>query len=336
MKHRIQFLRRRREFITLLGGAAAAWPLAVRAQQPAIFRLGYLDAGVRSDTTVQNLRRQFLIGLRDLGYVEGRNFKMEDRNADGDLARLPALAAELARLPVDVLVAGGEAAIRAAMQATAKIPIVMTNTGDPVISGIVSSLARPGGNVTGMSALASDMASKRMELLKEVVPRASRVAVLWNPTLPAKVAELKDTEAAAKTLGVGLRSVEARTPADLDAAFASILRERPDAVITFAESMTISRRDKIGNFALVNRLPMITELREFTVQGGLASYGISRPDQWRHAASYVDKIVRGAKPADLPVEQPTRFELVINLKSATALGLEVPPTLLARADEVIE
>jgi ABC-type uncharacterized transport system substrate-binding protein len=327
---------KRREFITLIGGAAAAWPLAARAQQPKIFRLGYLEPGVRSDSTVQNLRRQFLLGLRDLGYIEDRNFKMEDRNADGDLARLPALAADLAHLPVDILVAGGEAAIRAAMQATNKIPIVMTISGDPVISGIVSSLARPGANVTGMSALASDMASKRVELLKEVVPRASRVAVLWNPSFPAKVAELKDTEAAAKALGLELRSVEVPIPAELDTAFASILRERPDALITFAESMTISRRDKIGNFALVNRLPMITELREFTVVGGLASYGISRPDLWRRAASYVDKIVRGAKPADLPVEQPTRFELIINLKTAKAISLNIAPTMLSRADEVIE
>jgi putative tryptophan/tyrosine transport system substrate-binding protein len=327
---------RRREFITLLGGVAAAWPLAARAQQAKIFRLGYLEPGVRSDPTVQNLRRQFLLGLRDLGYVEDRNFKIEDRNADGDLARLPALAADLARLPVDILVAGGEATIRAAMQATDKIPIVMTISGDPIISGIVSSLARPGGNVTGMSALASDMASKRVELLKEVVPRASRVAVLWNPSFPAKVAELKDTEAAAKALGLGLRSIEVPIPAELDAAFASILRERPDALITFAESMTISHRDKIGNFALANRLPMITELREFTVVGGLASYGISRPDLWRRAASYVDKIVRGASPADLPVEQPKRFELVINLKSAKAIGLDVAPIMLSRADEVIE
>jgi putative ABC transport system substrate-binding protein len=246
---------RRRDFITLLGGAAAAWPLAARAH-PKFFRLGYLEIGAQTDPTVQNLRRQFLLGLRDLGYIEDRQFSMDVRNAGGQLDRLPALAAELVRVPVDIIAAGGEAPIRAARQATDKIPIVMLIAGDPVGSGLVASLARPGGNITGMSALASDMAGKRLELLKEIIPRASRVAVLWNSSNPSKVAEWKDTQIAAQTIGLTLHSVEARASGDFDGAFASILRERPDAMITFTESLTLAFRQQIGSFALKNRLPM--------------------------------------------------------------------------------
>jgi putative ABC transport system substrate-binding protein len=326
---------KRREFITLFGGAAG-WPLAAHAQQPKMFRIGYLDAGERADPVQQNLRRQFLLGLRDLGYVEDRNFKMDDRNADGQLDRLPPQAVELVRAGVDIIVAGGEAPIRAARQATDRTPIVMAISADPVGSGLVASLARPGGNVTGMSALASDMASKRVELLKEIVPGASRVAVLWNPSNQSKVTEWRDTQAAAQTVGLTLHPVEARTPGELDGAFASILRDRPDGLITFTESLTLAFRDQIGMFALKNRLPMVAELREFAAAGGLATYGTSRPDLWRRSAFYVDKIVRGANPADLPVEQPTRFELVINLKVAKAIGVDVPAMLLGRADEVIE
>jgi putative ABC transport system substrate-binding protein len=261
---------------------------------------------------------------------------MDDRNADGQLDRLPPQAVELVRAGVDIIVAGGEAPIRAARQATDRIPIVMAISADPVGSGLVASLARPGGNVTGMSALASDMASKRVELLKEIVPDASRVAVLWNPSNQSKVTEWRDTQAAAQTVGLTLHPVEARTPGELDGAFASILRDRPDGLITFTESLTLAFRDQIGMFALKNRLPMVAELREFAAAGGLATYGTSRPDLWRRSAFYVDKIVRGANPADLPVEQPTRFELVINLKVAKAIGVDVPAMLLGRADEVIE
>jgi putative tryptophan/tyrosine transport system substrate-binding protein len=326
---------RRRNFIALLGGAAA-WPLATRAQQSKVFQLGYLEPGSPSDPAVANLRRQFLLGMRDLGYIEGRHFNMKDRNADGDLDRLPALAAELVHLPVDILVAGGEAPIRAARQVTDRIPIVMTIAADPVASGLVPSLAHPGGNVTGMSALASDMASKRVELLKEIIPSAARVVVLWNSDNQSKVVEWKDTEIAARAVGLILRSVEVHAPEELDRAFATIVPEKPDAVITFTESLTLAFRQQIGHFAITNRLPMIAELREFVVEGGLASYGTSRPDLWRRSASYVDKIMRGANPGDLPVEQPTRFEMVINLKTAKAIGLDVAPIMLARADEVIE
>jgi putative tryptophan/tyrosine transport system substrate-binding protein len=222
---------RRRHFITLLG-AAAAWPLGARAQQPKTVHIGYLEAGARSDPTGQNLRRQFLLGLRDLGYREERDFKMEDRHAGGQLDQLPVLAAELASLPVDVIIAGGDAPISAARKATDKIPIVMPIAADPIGSGFVASLVRPGGNITGLSALASDMASKRLELLKELVPRAVRVAVLWNSSSRSKLAEWKETQAAAGSVGLELHSIEARTPADLDGGFASIARARADAMIT--------------------------------------------------------------------------------------------------------
>src|SRR6266511_1198212 len=228
------------------------------------------------DLVAANLRRQFLLGLRDLGYVEGRHFKMEDRSADGRLDRLPALAIELARLPVDMFVVGGDAPIRAAMQASDKIPIVM------------------------------------------------------------KVAEWKDTQDAARTVGLALRSFEARWPEELDDALAAIRNNLPDALIAFADGFTIAHRRRIGSFALANRLPMISELREFAEAGGVATYGANRADLWRRSSSYVDKIVRGAIPGDLPVEQPTRFEMVINLNTAKAIGLEIAPTVLARADEVIE
>jgi len=326
----------RRQLLAVLGGAAAAWPLAARAQQPKIIRLGYLDPQRPSDPIAANLRRQFLLGLRDLGYVEGRHFKMEDRSADGQLDRLSNLATELARLPVDMFVVGGDAPIIAAMRASDTIPIAMTLAADPIRSGFIESLAHPGGNVTGMSALASDMAGKRLELLKEAVPRAQRVAVLWNSDNPSKVAEWGETQEAAGTVGLALRSVEARSRDELETALAAIGKNLPDAMLTFAEGLTISLRQRIGTFALANRLPMISELREFAEAGGIATYGVNRADLWRRTATYVDKITRGAKPADLPVEQPTRFELIINLNNAKAIGLDVPPTLLARADEAIE
>jgi ABC-type uncharacterized transport system substrate-binding protein len=326
---------RRREFIALLGGVAA-WPVCAQAQKQMPFRLGYLEAGAASDRTVQNLRRQFVLGLRDLGYVEGRHFKLEERYAAGQIDRLSAFAAELVALPVEMIAANGEGPISAAKRATDKLPIIMLIAADPIGSGFVANLARPGGNITGMSSLTSDVASKRVELLKDLLPRVSRVAVLWNPSNRSKVLEWEDTEAAAKILGLSLSSVEVRAPADIDTALASVRQEQPDALLTFTESLTIAFRERIGTFALANRLPMVSALREFTELGGLATYGVSRPDLWRRSASYVDKIVRGAKPDDLPVEQPTRFELVINLITAKALGLDVPPTLLARADEVIE
>jgi putative ABC transport system substrate-binding protein len=227
-------------------GGAAAWPVVALAQQGKMLRLGYLEPGKRTDPTVQNLRHQFLLGLRDLGYIENRDFKLEERYADGQLDQLPALAKELVQLPADIIAAGGEAAIRAAKQGTDQIPIVMLIAADPVISGFVATLARPGGNITGMSALASNMSGKRLELLKEIAPQTSRVAVLWNSGNLSKVEEWKDTQNAGKTLGLTLHSIEARAPADFDNAFATILRERPDAMIAFTESLMLAFRDQIS------------------------------------------------------------------------------------------
>lgn len=320
----------------LIGGAAAAWPLVVHAQQGKLVRLGYLDGGARADPTVQNLRRQFVLGMRDLGYNEGRDYILEERYAEGRMERFEALAKELVELPVDLILAGGEAAIRAAKRATYQIPIVMTLSADPIGSGLVANLAHPGGNLTGMSALASDLAGKRVELLKELLPNARRVAVLWNPSNQSKVTEWKDTQIAAQSVGLTLLPFDAQTPAELDRAFAAIKREKADALLAFTESFTLAFRQQIGEFALTNRVPMVAELREFAVAGGLASYGTSRLDLWRRSAAYVGKILRGANPGDLPIEQPTRFDLVINLKTARTLGLTVPPTMLTRADEVIE
>ena len=262
---------RRRDFITLLGGAVASWPFAGRAQQAKLVHLGYIEVGRPTDPVVANLRRQFLLGLRDVGYVEGRHFQLEQRSADGRLDRLPGLASELSRLPVDMLVVGGDASIRAAMQATDTIPIVMTLAPDPVGSGFVKSLARPGGNVTGMSALAPDLASKRVELLKEIVPRAVRVAVLWNSSSHAKVAEWKDTQEPARRVGLTLRSFEARSPEELDDALAAIGHDLPDALLTFTDGFMIALRQRIGSFALANRLPMISEVREFAEAGGVGT-----------------------------------------------------------------
>ena len=327
---------RRREFILLIGGVAAVWPLAVHAQTSKLVRLGYLEGGASTDPTGQNLRHQFVLGMRDLGYIEGRDYVLEERYAAGQMDKFAAYAQELVELPVDIIVAGGEAAIRAAKRATTQIPIVMTLAADPIGSGLVPSLAHPGGNVTGMSALASDLASKRVGLLKELVPNAKRVSVLWNPSNQSKVTEWKDTQITAQSLGLTLLPSDVQTPVELDRAFAAIKREQPDALIVLTESFTLAFRQQIAEFALTNRLPLVTELREFVVAGGLASYGTSRADLWRRSAAHVVKIMRGANPGDLPVEQPTRFDLVINLKTAEALALTVPSTMLSRADEVIE
>jgi putative ABC transport system substrate-binding protein len=326
---------RRRDLLSLVG-SAAAWPLVARAQQRKLVRLGYLQGETREDATVQNLRRQFVLGMRDLDYIEGRDYVLEERYFGGQIDRAGTYAQELVDLRVNVIVAGGEAAIRAVKRVTSQIPIVMTLAADPVGSGLVPTLAHPGGNITGMSALASDLASKRVELLKELVAQAKRVAVLWNPSNQSKVTEWKDTQIAAQSAGMTLLPVEAQTSAEIDQALQSIKRERPDAMIVLTESFTLAFRQQIGEFAVANRLPMIAELREFVVVGGLASYGASRADLWRRSATYVVKILQGDNPGDLPVEQPTRFELVISLKTAKAFGLAVPPALLTRADEVIE
>ena len=325
---------RRRDFIFLLAGATAAWPLALRAQQAGkIYTVGSLTAGTGAPipgiTTLGDT-------LRELGWIEGKNIAFERRYAENRLDRLPALAAELVDLKVDVIVAAGTLAPLAAKRATTTIPIVMTAAGDPVGSGLVPSLARPGGNVTGLSLMVPDLGGKRLELLKELLPRMSRVAVLWNAANPYPALVFKETERAAQTLGIEVQSLEVREPNDFGHAFEAAERHQPDALIMVEDPLTIDFRKQIADFALTHRLPAMNGFRQFVDAGGLMAYGASLSDLLRRAAGYVDKILRGAKPSDLPVEQPTKFELIINLKTAKALGIENPPMLLARADELIE
>ena len=324
----------RRDFITLLGGAAIVWPLTTHAQQAGkTYKIGWLSAGSfeRSPGYVA-----FFDALRELGWIEGKNFALGTRTAENRLDRLPELAAELVRLNVDVIVAVGTLAPLAARQATTKIPIVMTAAGDPLGTGLVTSLARPGGNVTGMSFMAPDLGGKRLELFKEVLPRFTRLAILWNTANPYSAIVFKETQAAGRTLGIEVQSLEVRGPDDFDGAFEALRRQQPSALITVEDPLTFTHRKLIVDFAAGRQLPALYGLREYVTAGGLMSYGANLADLFRRAAGYVDKILRGAKPADLPVQQPTKFELVINLKTAKALGLTVPPALLSRADEVIE
>ncbi len=328
---------KRREFIAVLSGAAVAWPLGGSAQQAAkVPRIGYLTGNLASNP---HTREAFLQGLRDLGYVEGRNVLIEYRDVEGKYERLPALAAELVALKVDVILAAGTPQPLAAKQATRTIPIVFAGAADPVGSGLVTSLARPGGNVTGLSLLSPELVGKCLEQLKQAVPGVSRVAVLWQPGGSGERTEkdmLKGAEVAGRALGVRLQFVEARGPADFDRAFSDITRARAGALTVLASNMILGERRRLAELAAKNRLAAVYPLREFVDAGGLMAYGPDLADVFRRAATYVDKILKGAKPADLPVEQPTKFELVINLKTAKALGLTVPPTLLNRADEVIE
>jgi putative tryptophan/tyrosine transport system substrate-binding protein len=323
---------KRREFITLMGGAAA-WPLAARAQQAGSkHTVGILSAGVENAA----LNMVLVDALRELGWVEGKNIAFEHRYAENRLERLPGLATDLVRLKVDVIAAAGTLAPLAAKQASSTIPIVMTTAGDPLGSGLVASLARPGGNVTGMSLMAPDLGGKRLELLKEVLPRLARVAVLWNAANPYSALVFKETQAAGRTLGIEVQSLEVRAPDDFDGAFEAARQQRPDALITVEDPLTVNHRQRVADFTAGQQLPSLHGVREFAAAGGLMSYGASLADLIRRAAGYVDKILRGAKPADLPVQQPSKFEFVINLKTAKALGLEIPPSVLARADEVIE
>jgi putative ABC transport system substrate-binding protein len=331
------FALRRREFLTLaVGASVVAWPLATDAQQAGkIARIGYLASNLGNQGPLEALRQ----GLRDLGYVEGRNLLIETRDAQGKLEPLQALATELVALKVDVIVASSTAASLAAKQVTTVVPIVFGTVPDPVATGLVASLARPGGNVTGLSNLNADLVGKGLEYLTQAVPAARRVAVLWQPGAFGEYTEqamLKAAEVAARALGLQLQFVEARGPADIDTAFSQISGARADAVTVLVSGMLLGERRRLVDLAASNRLPVLYTFRELVDDGGLMSYGTSLADLFRRAASYVDKILKGAKPADLPVEQPIKLELVINLKTAQALGLTVPPTLLARADEVIE
>ena len=320
---------RRREFIALVGGAAA-WPLAARAQQPAkVWRIGYLIGAAAPPT----LDKGLLQGMHELGYVEGRDFVIEWRFAESKYDRIPELAAELVRLNVDVIVAGSPA-IRATQQATSTIPIVMANASDPVGLGYVASLARPGGNITGVATSGEDTAPKQLELLATAVPHLSRVGLLGNPDQMSPI--LNPLQHAADNAGLTVVLVRARNPQEIENAFATMTAKNVGAVVVIPNVLFWDQRQQIAELAIKRRLPSISWQEEFAVAGGLMSYGQSEMDFHRRAAYYVDKIFKGAKPADLPVEQPTKFELVINLKTATALGLTVPPSLLARADKVIE
>ena len=318
---------RRREFIATLAGGAVAWPIRTRAQQLRKTRIGILHPGSPPDPWLEGLRQ----GLRDIGYTEGHNIVLEYRWAEGKAERLDGLAQELIENKVDIFVIMTGPAVLTARRQTTTVPIVMAISGDPVGIGVVANLARPGGNVTGFSLMSGDLAGLRLGVLKEAVPAAKRVAALYNPTEPPTAQEMRDTEAAARTLGIAVQPLEARSGDDLEQAFSRATAERADALITFAHGFAFVHRRRIADLAAQHRLPAMYGWREYAEVGGLMTYGPNVTATLRRAASYVDRIIKGANPADLPVEQPTK-----NLKTAKALGLEMPPTLIVRADEVIE
>jgi putative tryptophan/tyrosine transport system substrate-binding protein len=331
----------RREFITLLGGTAAAWPLAARAQQATkVPRIGILSPGRSElpDPTL-NMLNAFLQGLHELGYTEGQNLAIERQYADGSSDRLRELAAELVGSKPDIIVAFSTTAARPAKQATGTIPIVAVGMADPVADELVASLARPGGNVTGTTFLGPELVAKRLQLLREVVPGRSRVAALWHPNAYSErtmAGVLKEIEVAARTLGLQLQLVPAVGPGDLVSAFAAMAREHADALIVMPSPMLFSEYGRIVSIAANSRLPAMGAAREFADLGGLMSYGANLPDLARQTATYVDKILKGARPVELPVEQPIKFELVINLKAARELGLTISREFLLVADDVVE
>ena len=325
----------RRWFVSSVPVALLGAPLVAAAQSPAKHpRIGYVGAG--SPATAGHHARAFVEGLRDHGYVDGQNIAIEYRWAEGKLERLPGLVTDLIRVRVDVLVSSAAPAIRAAKERTSTMPIVMAGVTDPVGLGFVASLGRPGGNITGLAHLSQDLAGKKLELLKEVVPGLLRVAILWNPNHPGQPRAFKDTQVAAQALQVKLVSVEARNREELEASLSALGKERPQALLEVTDPLTFANRALITEVAARHRLPAMYGFKEFIEAGGLMSYGANFADLFRRAATYVDKILKGAKPGDLPVEQPSKFELAINLKTAKALGLTIPPALLLRADQVIE
>jgi putative ABC transport system substrate-binding protein len=327
----------RRAFISGATLGLLAAPLAAKAQQPGkVWRLGILSP---STTPVETARRQspLMQKLVELGYVENQNLVVEYRAAEGKIDRLPDLAVELVQAKVDAIFTASSPGVQAARKATSVIPIVFTGVNDPVGLGLVASLARPGGNVTGVSTLlAGDLVAKQLQLLKEVIPRLSRLAILWNPTNPGSTEAMKDTEVVAPSLGIKIVPVAMETPSDLNPALATIVRERAEALAVHPTAPMWEQRTQILDFAVKKRLPALSFVREFAQAGALMTYGPDLVDHVRLAAVYLDKIFKGARPADLPVLQPTKFDLVINLKTAKALGLTIPPSLLQRADQVID
>ena len=325
----------RRAFVTMVGGSILAAPLAARAQPSTkIPRIGLLGGGSASSGAVRI--EAFRQGLRELGYVEGKNIVIEELWAEGRADRLPTLAAEMVRLKVDVILSVGPTVTRALKEASVAAPVVMGFDDDPVGSGFAASLARPGGNITGLSSLSPGLSAKQLELLKELVPRLSRVAVLGSLIHPGTAQSRQEIELAARAFKVQLQYFDVVDAKSLDTGFGAARKERVDAMLVLTSIATLLYRRQIVDLTVNNRLPAIYFSTEWTEAGGLLAYGPSYRDLFRRAAAYVDKILRGAKPADLPIEQPTKFELAINLKTAKALGLEIPPTVLARADEVIE
>jgi ABC-type uncharacterized transport system substrate-binding protein len=328
---------KRREFVTLIGGAAA-WPLTARAQKTTkVPRIGYL--GYSAPPLERHLIEVFQQGLRSIGYVDGQNVAIEYRSAEGVLERLPALANELIGLNVDIIVTLATPGALAAKQATNSVPIVVAAMADPARDGLIASLSRPGGNVTGATFLGPELIPKRLGLLKEVVPTASRVTVLWHPGVYSERTMgdmLKETDAAARTLRMQLRLLGAQDANELDGAFSSMGGDRTDALLVFPSPMLYLEHRRIVSLVTKSRLAAVYPWREAVDAGGLMSYGVNIPEMMRHAAFLVGRIFAGANPADLPIEQPTKFELVVNLKSASAVGLEIPPTVLVRADEIIE
>jgi ABC-type uncharacterized transport system substrate-binding protein len=331
---------KRREFITLVGAVAAAWPLAARAQQAAkVPRIGYLVTGSLETPDGRVFVDAFRQGLRERGYVEGQTIVIEYRSADGKFERLPQLANELASLKPDLIIAPNTPAARAVQRATSSIPIVVPIMGDPVEDGLVASLARPGGNITGLTFLGPELVTKRLGLLKQALPNASRVAALWHPGAYGERTirdMLQATDAAARTLAIELQLVEVRGADEFDRAFGAMVGNRTDALIVFPSPMLFLERKRIVDLATKHRLPSIAQAREFAELGGLMAYGASIADLMRRSATYVDKILKGASPAELPVEQPTKFEFVINFKTAKALGLTISESFQLLADEVIE
>jgi ABC-type uncharacterized transport system substrate-binding protein len=321
---------KRRDFITLLGSATVAWPFAARAQQPGkVYRLGVL-------ADVTPALGGLFYGLRDLGYVEGQNLIIERRSSEGRAERWSELAAELVGLRIDAIVVSTTPAALAAKKATGTIPIIFPTAFDLVGVGLAESLPKPGGNVTGFALLVPEVSAKGLTLLQEAVPGLRRVAVLWNGANPANALVWKEVEATARLAGLALETGQVREPKDFEATFAAIRREGPQGLLVLVDAFFMQRRKQIVDFVSHEQLPAKFQFREFTQLGGLMSYGPNLQDMFRRGANYVDKIFKGAKPADLPIEQPTRFELVINLKTAKALGLSIPQTLLATADEIIE